>query len=323
MTRVEKMMPKIKNTIQALIREPSFVAQALRGEYRSGATPFYAAANKIKFWDDDIDGGLEVVLEEHERNPHRRSLEMLGEYYINKGQNTIAEALLRDCFNRFGDIHISNIIFAGIDRTVALVDDNKKILYIALPKCASSTIKNYFTYAKYSATYGEFVHFKHSEMYRIVSPEDLQSRYKDYFKFTVVRDPISRLKSYFTSNISNNALRREAHGNPKFMELKTTPGPIEVAQKFYQYRQMFVDFRHHTDPMIGYLRGMLPFLNNVYNMSDLNTIRELLSNKYDVNIPDERAMVTKKDDNVLENLKEAPFEGLKGFYKEDYLTFFS
>lgn len=315
------MLNTLKDTISSLQKETSAMAKSLRSDYRAGRVPFHAAANKAKFWDDDINTATEILLEEHERNPNARSLELLGEYHINAGQNVVARALLNECYRQFGRLHITNIIFCKIAATVALVDDDKKILYVALPKCASSTIKNYFTFARFGKTYGEQVHFNHGDMYRIVTPEDLATRYKDYYRFTVVRDPVSRLVSYFSSNISNKALRREAHGQQGFMGLSTTPGPVVMAQRFQQYRQFFIDFRHHTDPMTGYLRDMLPFMDEICKMSDLPRIRERLSDAYGVAIPDERAMTTKDSFDLLELCKRE-FSQLDAFYAEDYRAFF-
>lgn len=315
------MQNALKDMIPSLKREVSALTKSLRSDYRAGRVPFYAAANKAKFWDNDISSAIELVLEEHERNPSAKSLELLGEYHINAGQNTVAEALLKQCYSDYSRIHVTNLIFCRIPATVALVDDHKRLLYIALPKCASSTIKNYFTFARYGKTYGEQVHFNHGDMYRLVTAGDLATRYKDYYKFTVVRDPVARVTSYFTANITNKALRREAHGQPEFMGLTTTPGPVVTAQRFHQYRQMFIDFRHHTDPMTGYLRDMLPLLDDVCKMPDLPRIRERLSDAYGVAIPDERAMTTKGDGDVQELCKRE-FGMLEDFYAEDYRAFF-
>lgn len=315
------MQNVLKDTLPSLKREVSAMAKSLRSDYRAGHVPFYAAANKTKFWDNDIPAAIELVLEEHERNPSAKSLELLGEYHINAGQNVVARALLNQCYREYGQLHITNLIFCKIPTTVALVDDDKKILYVALPKCASSTIKNYFTFARFGKTYGEQVHFNHGDMYRLVTAEDLATRYKDYYKFTVVRDPVSRLVSYFSSNISNKALRREAHGQQEFMGLSTTPGPVVVAQRFQQYRQMFIDFRHHTDPMTGYLRNMRPLLDDICKMSDLPRIRERLSEAYGVTIADERSMTTKENFELLDICKRE-FAKLDEFYAEDYRAFF-
>lgn len=311
----------LKDSITSLSRDASAITKSLRSDYRAGRMPFHAAANRTKFWDNDIEAAIELALEEQERNPTAKSLELLGEYHINAGRNVIARALLNDCYRQFGQLHITNIIFCQIPATVALVDDDKKILYVALPKCASSTIKNYFTFAKFGQTYGEQVHFNHGDMYRIVTAEDLATRYHDYYKFTVVRDPVSRLVSYFSSNISNKALRREAHGQQEFMGLTTTPGPVVMAQRFTQYRQFFIDFRHHTDPMTGYLRDMQPHMTEICKMSDLPRIRERLSEAYGVAIPDERSMTT-KDNFALLDICKREFGNLRDFYADDYNAFF-
>ena len=311
----------IGTKLEGLKRDLSAFSRALRADYRSGHIQIGEAANKTKFFDSDINNALELLFEAQETKPEQRTLELIGEYYVNLGQPVVARSIFRDCYESYGRLHVTNLNYARIQATTALVDHDKKLLYIPLPKCGSSTIKNYFTFARFGKMYGEFVHFKHGEMYQIITATDLATKFRDYKKFTVVRDPISRIVSYFTSNVVNRALRREAHGCETFMGLSTTPGPRVVARHFHHYRQMFVDFRHHTDAMSGYLRDMLPHLDSVFKMSDLPQIRQLLSESYSVEIPDEKAMVTRNGSNLTDLCKEE-FQKYTDFYSEDYARFF-
>ncbi|SMR70624.1 Sulfotransferase family protein [Aliiroseovarius halocynthiae] len=246
-----------------------------------------------------------------------RAAHQLCEVYTNIGDTLSAEAFSVFAEIKGKSVHVSHYINANVDRTMALVDDDRKILYIPMPKCGSSTIKNYFTFLTIGETFGEFVHFRHQHLNRWVTSRDLQSRYKDYFKFSVVRDPISRVVSYFQKNVVGGALRRDSKGQQAAQNLVTLPGPIHCAGLFHQYRSMFIDFRHHTDPMTGYIGKNWKLLDRVYTMSEIGEVRAELSKRYGTEIDDVRAMEHQESPHSKDDVHSA-FSQHREFYKDDY-----
>ena len=279
------------------------------------------AVRRIKFQDHSIAGALDLALEAYEREPDALLLETIGDLYVSSGQRVAAENIFKAMHAEGERIHVTNLIYAGIAATRALVDDDKKILFIAIPKCGSSTVKNYFTKAIYGHGYKETVHFQHPELYRIVTAEEMRTTYKDYFRFSIIRDPLDRLVSYFAGNVTRLSLRNEAMARLEFMGLPTKPGPRQFAMSFHQYRQFFKDFRHHTDPIHGYLDPFRRVLDKIYGMDELPKIRKTLSDRYDCALEDDRSMVSKPEEQDKKVCAQA-VKILKDWYGRDYTAYF-
>lgn len=314
---VQNVLPKTQDIMAPIM---SAAGKRIRTLYRKQSVGAVEAANTIKFSDEDLLNAMSILEEEYERAPSARIKEVIGEYYLNLGNTIVAESIFRDAFAEANSVHISNMLFANVGATIALVDDDKKILYVPIPKCGSSTIKNLFTFARFGKNYGEVVHYRHREMYRVVPFAEFATTYRDYYKFTVVRDPIERVLSYYAMNVRSHSLRREARGREMFMGLTTDPLPLQLLRGFQGYRQMFLDFRHHTDAIAGYVRGAIGQIN-VLHMKDISSVRSRIEDLYRVKIEDQRSMVTNVNKENLD-LWRSRLEPLKDFYAEDYKLFF-
>lgn len=283
----------------------SGIARNLRTMARRRQVGVIEAAKRIMFLDGSVDAALNLLCEEYEREPNNQVLEALGDLYVVAGETVVAQAIFRSLHYENAQIHVTNLIHARIPATKALIDDTKKLLYIPIPKCGSSTVKNYFTSAMFGRTYGEAVHFQHGHLYRTITPDDIQTKYRDYFRFSVVRDPVSRFVSYYLTNVMGGSLRREAHQQDQFLGHPTRPGPRQFAFGFHQYRQLFKDFRHHTDLINCYLDPFRQQLGKVYQISELSELREKLSDIYGKHIDDERSMVSAENARFKSECDEA------------------
>ncbi|MCB2136828.1 MAG: sulfotransferase family 2 domain-containing protein, partial [Rhodobacteraceae bacterium] len=283
----------------------SAIGRNLRSLARQAHGQPVEAAKRIMFLDQSIDGALDLLLEQYERAPSRYLLEVIGDFYAISGNLVAAQSVFKSLYYEKADLHVTNLIYAGLPATRALVDDKKKLLYIPIPKCGSSSVKNYFTAAIHGKTYGETVHFQHADLYRTVSADEIETRYGDYFRFALVRDPIKRLVSYYIRNVVGGSLRREAQHQAEFLKMPTRPGPRQFAFGFHQYRQMFKDFRHHTDPICGYLDPFQGKLDRIYTMAEIGELREKLSEIYECNLEDDRSMVSKDDPKLKADCTEA------------------
>lgn len=231
----------------------SELGHSVRTMARRGEIGVPEAVKRIKFLDQSINAALDLALEEYERNPYGQLLEVIGDLYVNAGQHVVAESIFKAMHADGENIHVTNLIYGGISATKALIDPKRKILFIPIPKCGSSTVKNYFTQAIYGRNYRETVHFHHPELYHNITPDQMHTDYSDYFRFAITRDPVDRLVSYYARNVTAPSLRREAMGELNFMGYPTKPGPRQFVTMFQQYRQYFKDFRHHTDLSAGIL----------------------------------------------------------------------
>lgn len=297
------------------------IGKNLRTLARQGQVGYIEAAKRIMFLDQSIEGALDLLLEQFERSPSQPLLEAIGDFYVNLGSQVVAQNIFKSMYYENSAIHVTNLIHAGVPATRALVDDKKKILFIPIPKCGSSTIKNYFTSAIFGETYGETVHFKHPEIYRTVSATEIDTKYRDYYRFSAVRDPMSRLVSYYVRNVVGGSLRREAHGRETFLDFPTRPGPKQFAFGFHHYRQLFKDFRHHTDPVCRYLDPFRSHLDKIYQMSEIEYLRMKMSEIYGCELKDDRAMISRQDDRLKSECAEAS-KALAGWYQRDYEGYF-
>ncbi len=302
------------------IQELSNIGRDIRSRARSGRMHYGKACRTLLFREESTYHALELALENYEISTSNNMLMLMADLYVVDGQRTVAENIFKSLHYQGVKLHVTNLIYAGIDATVALVDDKQKLLFIPIPKCGSSTVKNYFTTAIHGDYLGERVHFAYPELYRVVSTADLATKYADYYKFSVVRDPIKRVVSYFTHNVDDGSLAQEAFGVNNAFGCPTRPGPFQVRQNFERYIQIFKDFRHHTDPIGGYLNPFKGQMDKIYQMSELDELRLMLSDKYNCKLTDERAMVSKSDRDLVKKCNKV-FSSLREFYEDDYKTY--
>lgn len=299
----------------------SQVSKGTRALARRREIDYFEAVRRILYQENSTHHAIDLATEAYQSSRRRDLLTLLGDLYVIAGEALVAESIFRSAHSQGITQHITNLIYAGIPATVALVDESKKMLFVPIPKCASSTVKNYFSVALFGEYFGEMVHFQHPELYRIVTAEDLATTFRDYHRFAVVRDPISRLTSYFIHNIKSGSLAKEAFGRQEFMEYATRPGPRQVRKSFHAYRQLFKDFRHHTDPACGFLDPIRSELDTIYQMSDLEELRHRIERTYGCELEDKRAMVSQPDADLKAELTEV-FKALEPFYTKDYDSLF-
>lgn len=255
------------------------------------------------------------------RNPAPKLREALGDLLIAAGEAERAAALFREIEAEGPLLGVSNLIHSGLPVARALVDDHARMLFIPIPKCGCSTVKNYFTAAIHGRTYGGRVHFQHPELYRHVSAEEMKTRYRDYFRFAVVRDPVERLVSYYCHNVAAaDALARETMHRQRVEGLSTDPAPAEVAAHFGRYRQVFKDFRHHTDSLSAYLDPFRETLDAIFPMAGLPEVRDRVATAHGIVLEDARAMVSTAGPGRRKRA-QAALAVLADQYRTDYETY--
>jgi len=269
----------------------------------------------------DPASAVEVLQYFVERDEYNQILwSNLSDYLITCGELQSARNAAKKSIDvSAGCPHIKDVITAKIDSTLAVVDDDHKVLFVNIPKCSSSTIKNYFTYCLFDKDYGETVHFQHKNMYKVVKWSQLGTIYKDYYKFSVYRDPIERVLSYYKKNIAEHSLVKEASGVNVSNNFPTKPGVLYAMRNFHDYRRLFTDFRHHTDTMTDYLGDNLDLYDRIYDISECDEIKNTLSEIYSKDIVIQDSMVTSNDVDVSRAKNDSKaMEFLTRFYELDY-----
>ncbi|NTE87884.1 sulfotransferase family 2 domain-containing protein [Agrobacterium rubi] len=255
----------------------------------------------------------DAVLERYiDQNTNDADAWMLyGQMLYRRGLSEPARAIFRNYCSKANSPHVSDVLHAKHGAVVAVVDDVRKILYIPIPKCANTTVKNYIYYGLTGESCGLMVHEKLSILNRVVFVDELTNKYNDYFKFSVIRDWKQRIVSYLQGNIERGYLRKSSFGREFFCGISTSPSIDDVHFSFFKYRQYFLDFRHHTDPMSWYIPN-IEALDALFNMDSLDDVRAFLEWAYQVKIPTMHEM---KSGDVQSQIKMSP--DMDKFYEID------
>jgi len=253
-------------------------------------------------------GLLEDYLKRHD-DPNAWMI--YGQILLCLGHELAAKGIFRNCYERAASIHIADVIHADCEATVAFVDDSRKILYVAIPKCASTTVKNYFVRAIYSKDPHESSHSYLNNMMRVVNFDEFDSKYSDYFRFTIVRPATDRVTSYFYGNISRGILKNNTWGIDELCGFTTNPLLGQFLEDFFSYRRVFIDVRHHTDPINAYLPKRAS-LDAIYSIREIDEVRSLIEDIYHVKLEAAKLMVGAE---AVENVRFS--SEMQSFYSQE------
>lgn len=290
--------------------------------FRKGNRSALTTAQRLYFVAENAPRARTLLRGEYSKTQQRELLEWLGNLYYQSGQTLEAEMAYLATLTKHRQIHAANLIALGYPAAAAMVDHKRKVLYIPIPKCASSSVKNFLAEAIVRQQMGEAVHREFNETNCIVTPAELTSLYRGYFKFAVIRDPLERVASYYSRNLRGGALKRKAFGQDQCLGLATEPDLSQFLADFESYFQQFLDFRHHVAPMVGYLwpfAGQDPEFK-LFTMAGVGQLRADLSEIYGRDLAPQRAMASQSSPQEWQETLEA-LAPLREFYDEDYRAF--
>lgn len=210
----------------------------------------------------------------------------LAHAYQIVGEELVARAIFRNVILRLGDPHIVDVIAARIPCCKPVVVKELKTLYFNIPKCGSSSLKDAFILATGGERKGETSHFHISHLTEIVPFQKIDSDYSDYHSMAIVRDPQARLRSYWNKNIRDGSLRNEAGGRKTYYGLTTSPNYEQFLRDFHSYRNVFRDFRHHTDSIVGYLGRSPNRIKNIFDISETAKAMAMIEDLSGVKLPE-------------------------------------
>jgi len=206
---------------------------------------------------------------------------------------------------------------ARLPFSYALVDSVRELAYFPVRKCSSTSLHNAMRIIAGGEASGEKVH-EGLKIYSLLPHSELQSVYRNFFKFLIVRDPIERVRSFFHGNIAKrNHLVLDTEGKESFHGLSTKPSYDEFLDQFEAYRRTFITVRNHTDPLVGFAgmnAGLYDWIGGVEQTQEL---LGLLEEKTGVELP---AISEMRSGAKAEPLS-AKEQALQEFYKVDYDTY--
>ncbi len=206
----------------------------------------------------------------------------------------------------------------GVPAHDVIVLDRYGIAYCPMPKNASSSIKARMNYLM-RGTNDVYAHRFFTNVYETSQTTDLPDL-SDYFSFTVIRDPVERLLSYYQKNIiEEDSLARELENSRVREIMSTHPSIDEFVGQLESYIFYFDDAHHHTLPQSAYISTALPHLSRVYRISETDSIFSELSSRTQTDLTPTYLLKSNVNvEKLLPELSKTARDKLRAFYRVDY-----
>ena len=177
---------------------------------------------------------------------------------------------------------------------VGVLEDHR-IAYFGVHKAASSTVKGaLFELATGREGTHEEAHARFPS--RKVTPEDF-ARYRDYWCFTVVRDPIKRFLSAYQNRVhdfgrASPGRRRllierltRLGADPFFDGFRRYPTISEFIRHYDDYCRVSTDLRVHTWSIRNFIGDDLGYFDAVYDTTSVAKLQHDLSERVGRDVP--------------------------------------
>lgn len=186
------------------------------------------------------------------------------------GEDGRANDILHENILKVPSPHIADIIEAGLPYCKPVIFGTPPMAYFAVPKCASSSLKA--AIAAMTGVNGDiaYPHRTVAALERLMSFEEFDREFSGAESLLVIRHPRDRLRSYWQKNIAEEgSLATEAQGRATFYGLETRPTYNHMLRQFRRYRQVFRDFRHHSNAITGFV-GQRERVRHVFTMDGVD-----------------------------------------------------
>jgi tetratricopeptide (TPR) repeat protein len=193
------------------------------------------------------------------------------------------------------------------------------LAYLPIPKCASTTLKYIFYSLKFHQEYSESIEQIHNFWYPYTDVLENLQNLDNYFKFTVIRDPIKRLLSCYKNRILHHKSLwlksvRDKLENAGF---KPEPDINYFVENLENYFQLSDAITHHASPQSQYIGKDLNIYDLICPIENLENLRQIISQKANLEIEFPQ-LQTEGPKITLKDLTEKSLEKLIDFYAEDY-----
>lgn len=217
--------------------------------------------------------------------------------------------------------HVLDLIDAGIAVCKPMVFGPDPMTYFAVPKCGSSTFK--IAILRKMGVEGRIVspHVAAAGFERIMGFADFDRNFADSLSFLLIRHPRLRLRSYWLKNIGEEgSLAKEAQGKPSFYDLATRPDYNDMLRNFARYRQVFRDFRHHTNAILAFV-GAASRARRVFDITELDDAVAALGVSAGFEAARDSRMQAKQRFDAADADAGLEAEVLKQYYADDIAAF--
>ena len=225
-----------------------------------------------------------MLAEASRKNDHAALARLRASALLMMGEVEKARSLIRKAITHVWAPLPADVSFAADGHSLFYRLPLLRILYIHVPKCASSTVKNIiYDCARKS---GDADHSGKAPTQRLNRNDLVGGAYAGWMRFLVVRDPIERMRSFWRSNIAiKNELSRDAGGQSIFLGLPTQPDYRVFAENLVRYQQVFRCVMRHTAPLVDIAGGNTALFTHIYGLGDLDRLRSDIESHCGIALP--------------------------------------
>lgn len=164
---------------------------------------------------------------------------------------------------------------------------NHKISYFSVPKCACTSLKNFFFEIQNGFAFKNFKIDRddyHLHRFYISRPFEVSQKKSpaDHKKYTLIRDPLSRLVSCYRNRVDSaqgrNLMRAQAE-NIKAKKLPLHPTWPEFLEHLDMYRDLVPMLKHHSEPLSHFLGTDPEYFDGIFSISDMNSFVQVISDQ--------------------------------------------
>jgi hypothetical protein len=166
---------------------------------------------------------------------------------------------------------------------MAIVVEKHGMLFMAVPKAASSSVKAMLAQIDPDVTLPEPHLLTESTYHGIYQTRRFRphrfAQYDGYLRFTVIRDPLRRLLSVYTNRVVG---MKELHNSRKLRRrgvLPLDPDPDTFFLNLDQYMQLASVIRHHVLPTRLFTGPDLSVYDHVFKTDQIDDVARMLSDK--------------------------------------------
>ena len=168
-----------------------------------------------------------------------------------------------------------------------------KLIYISIPKCACTSLKNCMFYLENKHEYKPIknngkildVHRLYPSTYFdkfIKKLENINYDISEYTKICLIRDPIKRFISAYTNRVKyHKELSKKVISEYNLDPDMADPTFNKFVKNYFVYKKVR-SIKHHTDLMYKFIGENPSFFDEVFNLNNINEISVFLKNKYGV-----------------------------------------
>lgn len=207
---------------------------------------------------------------------------------------------------------------------MAIIVDKIKIAYVPSPKVACTSLKTMFYRIENDRDFVPSIRnsakfYIHGYYPTVPFARTPQEKIRDFFRICVVRDPVKRFLSSYSNRVCFHKELNEKRLSSEAIKAGAIPDPSleEFVERLELYRKHSNSILHHTDPQVVFLGGDPGYYSRIYQMNELENLRNDLSSRsgMDLNLPHAQNGGPKIEPA---SLSANAMEKIKAFYWKDY-----